>query len=46
VRKVAKVYQKGISVAKGAMRDIEARLERNEGLERWFIKIVPQSLIG
>jgi len=43
VRKVTKVYQKGISVAKSAMQDIEARLERNEGLEHWFIKIVPQS---
>ena len=43
VRKVTKVYQKGISVAKSTMRDIEARLERNESLEHWFIKIVPQT---
>jgi hypothetical protein len=28
VRRVTKVYRKGISVAKNAMRDIEARLER------------------
>jgi hypothetical protein len=33
-------------VAKKAMRDIEARLERTEGLEDWFIKIVPQAQIG
>ncbi len=33
VRKVTKVYHKGISVAKSAMRDIEARLERAENLE-------------
>jgi hypothetical protein len=46
VRKVTKVYQKGISVAKSAMQDIEARLERTEGLEHWFIKIVPQPQIG
>ena len=46
VRKVAKRYRKGISVAKKAMRDIEARLERPEGLEDWFIKIVPQPQIG
>jgi len=43
VRKVAKSYRKGISVAKKAMHDIEARLERTEGLENWFIKIVPQA---
>jgi hypothetical protein len=46
VRKVTKTYRKGISVAKNTMRDIEARLERTEGLERWFIKIVPQAQIG
>jgi len=46
VRKVAKRYRKGISVAKKAMHDIEARLERTEGLEDWFIKIVPQPQIG
>jgi hypothetical protein len=41
VRKVSKVYRKGVSVAKQAMQEIEARLERMEGLEDWFIKIVP-----
>ncbi len=46
VRKITQAYQKGISVAKSAMRDIEARLERTEGLEHWFIKIVPQPQIG
>ncbi len=46
VRKVSKTYRKGISVAKKAMRDIEARLERTAGLEDWFIKIVPQTQIG
>lgn len=46
VRKVSKVYRRGISVAKQAMQEIEARLERMEGLEDWFIKIVPQSQTG
>jgi hypothetical protein len=46
VRKVTQAYRKGISVANSAMRDIEARLDRTEGLESWFIKIVPQPQIG
>ena len=46
VRKVNKVYRKGISVTRQAMQDIEARLERTEGLEDWFIKIVPQPQMG
>jgi hypothetical protein len=28
------------------IRDIEARLEHNAGLEHWFIKSVPPSQIG
>lgn len=43
VRKVTRTYRKGISVAKKAMRDIEARLERAMGLEAWFIKIEPRT---
>lgn len=46
VRKVTRTYRKGISVAKQAMRDIEARLARAPGLEAWFIKIVPQAQTG
>lgn len=46
VRKVAREYRKGISVAKKVMQDIEARLERTAGLEAWFIKIVPQAQTG
>lgn len=46
VRKITKTYQKGISLAKSAMQDIEARLERTEGLEPWFIKIAPQPQTG
>jgi hypothetical protein len=46
VRKVSKMYRKGISVAKQAMQEIEARLERMEGLEDWFIKIDPKPQTG
>ena len=46
VRMVTKIYRKGITVAKKIMRNIEGRLERTEGLEPWFIKIVPQPQTG
>lgn len=36
-----KVYQKGISLSKEAMQDIEARLERNPLLPKWDILIQP-----
>jgi transposase len=36
-----KVYQKGISLSKVAMREIEARLERNPTLPKWDIIIRP-----
>lgn len=38
-----KVYQKGISLAKKAMRAIEARLERHPELPKWDILIRPLS---
>lgn len=41
VRKVTKIYRKGVTVAKRAMRNIESRLKRTVGLERWFIEIAP-----
>jgi hypothetical protein len=43
VRKVSKIYKKGVLVAKRTMQNIEVRLERKESLENWFIKIVPQA---
>ena len=46
VRKVTRLYSSGISVAKNAMRKVEARLERREGLESWFITISPASNLG
>ena len=42
VRKVVQSYPKGISLCKTAMRKIEKRLERKHGLEKWFIRVVPQ----
>ena len=35
------VYQKGVSLSKKAMREIEARLERNPSLPKWDILIRP-----
>jgi len=43
---VIKIYKNGISLGKKAMREIEARLDRKEGLERWFIKIESKPQIG
>jgi len=36
-----KVYEKGISLSKTAMREVEARLERNPSLPKWDILIRP-----
>ena len=36
-----KVYQKGISLTKKAMKDIEKRLQRNPLLPKWDILINP-----
>ena len=36
-----KVYQKGVSLSKEAMQDIEARLVRNPLLPKWDILIQP-----
>jgi hypothetical protein len=46
VRKVTRIYRKGISVAKQEMKAIESRLERMTGLESWFIQIRPQLQMG
>jgi len=34
-----RVYEKGISLSKAAMQDIEARLQRNPELPKWDIPI-------
>lgn len=39
VNLVEKCYQTGVSLTKKAMAQIEKRLERLEGLEKWFAKI-------
>jgi len=36
-----KVYTKGVSLSKAAMRAVEARLERNPLLPKWDIVIHP-----
>ena len=46
VRKVNRCYKSGIKLAKKAMRHVEARLERKEGLESWFITIRPVADFG
>jgi hypothetical protein len=38
-----KVYQKGISLGKKAMRSVEARLKRHPELPKWDILIQPIS---
>ncbi|MCJ7616802.1 MAG: hypothetical protein MUO43_09735 [Desulfobacterales bacterium] len=39
VKLVEKCYQTGVSLTQKAMAQIEKRLERLEGLEKWFAKI-------
>jgi hypothetical protein len=41
VNLVEKYYQTGVSLTQKAMAQIEKRLERLEGLEKWFAKISP-----
>lgn len=41
VKRSRTVYQKGISLSKKAMREVEARLERNPLLPKWDILIRP-----
>ena len=36
-----KVYAKGVTLTKGAMKKVEARLERNPALPKWDILIRP-----
>ena len=36
-----KTYEKGVSLSKAAMREVEARLERNPALPKWDILIRP-----
>jgi hypothetical protein len=41
VRKIKKMYRKGVTLTKSAMKEIEERLHRTQGLENWFIDIEP-----
>ena len=40
-----KVYKKGISLSKGAMQAVEARLERHPELPKWDILIRPACMV-
>jgi hypothetical protein len=46
VRKITKAYKAGVALTKKAMRGIERRLQRKEGLEPWFITISPNLNLG
>ncbi len=41
VRKIKKTYHKGVTLTKSAMKEVEQRLQRMQGLENWFIDIEP-----
>ncbi|MCD4846237.1 MAG: hypothetical protein K8R25_17300 [Methanosarcinales archaeon] len=41
VKLVEKMYQRGVSLTKKAMDQMEKRFKRLEGLEKWFVKISP-----
>ena len=41
VRKITKIYRKGVTLTKVAMKEVEKRLERVAGLDKWFIDINP-----
>jgi len=38
------MYRSGVTLSKEAMREVEARLVRKPGLEKWFITIAPQRI--
>ena len=44
VKLVEKTYQRGVSLTKKAMDQMEKRFKRLEGLEKWFVKISPISM--
>jgi hypothetical protein len=46
VRKVARIYRTGKTLSKKIMKNVEERLERKVGLEKWFITIEPQDQTG
>ncbi len=43
VRISKKIYEKGVSLSRSAMRSVEERLKRNPLLPKWDILITPQS---
>ena len=43
---VDKVYESGKKLGAAAMRELEKRLHRMSGLEKWFVDIVPSPVPG
>ena len=41
VKLIEKVYSTGVSLTKKAMDELEKRVERLPGLEKWFVRIEP-----
>jgi len=44
VELIRKMYRSGVTLSKEAMCEVEARLVRKPGLEKWFITIAPQRI--
>jgi len=43
VTRVSKIYELGVKLTKKAMASYEKAIKRMEGLENWFVKIIPSS---
>lgn len=41
VKTVHKLYHKGVKLTKKAMQRLETRIKRLQGLEKWFVNIIP-----
>lgn len=46
VKRVSKVYHKGVRISKRAMEEVEAQISRMPGLEKWFLTIFPDTEKG
>jgi len=46
VRLIRKIYKTGVCLSKKAMRKVEAKINRLNGLEKWFITIKPAQVSG
>ena len=46
VRLIRKAYKTGVRLTKKAMKKVEAKMDRLNGLEKWFITIKPAQTLG